>query len=74
MRLVKAKLIKHVTNDGLMEMKNDIPLGKIYNVDSDTLRNVRAYNVEKRKHHIKMMVMDVNNNAFLPMELLEIID
>ena len=74
MKIVKAKLIKHKTDDGLMEMQEDIPLGKIYLIDSDSLQNVQAYNMEKHVRHEKMMVNDITNDAYLPMELLELID
>ena len=74
MRKVKAKLIKLTTDDGLMSMKDNVELGKIYTIDTDSLRNIQAFNFEKKVNHEKMMVMDIERNALLPMELLEIME
>ena len=35
-----ARLIKHRTSDGVIEMQDDIPIGKIYEVDPATIRRV----------------------------------
>ena len=74
MRKVKAKLIKLTTDDGLMSMKDNVELGKIYTIDTDSLRNIQSFNFEKKVNHEKMMVMDIERNALLPIELLEIME
>lgn len=53
MRLGKATLIKRVTEDGNASIKDDVPLGKTYQVDLDTRKVYDMYNVETHKFHSK---------------------
>jgi len=66
-----AKLIKLKTDDGLMEMNDDIPLGKNYVVDTDTKRIVRGFNLEYGKEWEREIIF-TPSDGFLPTELLEI--
>lgn len=73
MTIVKAKLKKLKTDDGMVEILPDIPLGKIYFIDLDSKRILRAYNIEFHQMHSKESVQDVSSGGWLPMELLEIV-
>ena len=69
-----AHLIKHKSDDGLMEMNAGVPLGKMYLVDTDTVRECDFFNTECGKTHTKVMVNVVDEDGkllgILPCELL----
>ena len=69
----KAKLVKHKTIDGLMEIFEDIPLGKIYEVDLDSIEVVDGFNFEKDISWKNRKIISTINDGILPLELLEII-
>lgn len=56
MKTKKYRLIKHKTNDGLMEVYSDIPLGKMYDVIIDSEETATFYNTEKRIFHKKNII------------------
>ena len=68
---IKAKLIKRVTDDGLMEMKDDIELGKVYNVDLSCVHRTAGYNIDHKRFWEREMVM-VDSGEWFPLELLDI--
>lgn len=72
--IATATLIKHTTDDGLVEMKDDIPLGKIYQVDLDTIRNGEGFNtVKKVKWEREVVdVLDGQHWKWMPTEILSI--
>jgi hypothetical protein len=71
MRIVKAKLIKLITDDGLFSLEDGIPLGKEYLVDYDSMHIAQGRNVEKNVDWEKMIICDVFG-GWMPIELLEI--
>jgi len=70
MRIVEMKLVKRKTDDGLMEVHDNIQLGKIYKVDLDTLQKQRMYNTTYKKEHEKVMILDVETGGWFPYEIL----
>lgn len=70
MNIVKAKLKKRATEDGLIEFQNNVPLGKEYIVDADTIEEVGMFNYEKKVEHRKVIIREYPSRQWLPMELL----
>ena len=71
MRVVKAKLIKRCTNDGVVEMNDNVPLGRTYSVDLDTIYKFEMINTEKKVQKKRQVIHDVLG-GWLPLEMLEI--
>jgi hypothetical protein len=67
--IVEARLINHCTDDGLMEFRDDIPLGKVYLVDLSTRRILEGFNFVKGMCWQREMV-EVVGGGWLPTELL----
>jgi hypothetical protein len=74
MNIKLAKLIAHSTADGLWEMKDEILVGKMYQIDTDTIQVIEAYNRLEKVFHKRKMVraLDVDKWSWFPLELLEI--
>lgn len=70
----RMKLVKRITDDGLLEMEDDVPLGKEYIVDTDTMREATLQYLPSHKIHKKMIVTEVQTGTWLAMELLEAMD
>lgn len=68
--LVTAKLIKRKTDDEMMEIGDNVSLGKIYKVDLSTKQMVKGYNWEKGKIWEREMIRA--DGDWFPTELLEI--
>lgn len=73
MPLVRAKLIKLATAAGLVEVEDDIPLGKAYLVDIDSIKREHYYNLEKGREHWKEVII-TDSGKWLPVELLEFVN
>lgn len=71
MRLYRAKLVKHATADGLIEMEDSVPLGKEYVVDLDTRAPKAMFHLVQQIHHEREMVAAVDG-GWLPTELLDL--
>jgi len=76
--IIRARLIKHSTEDGLMEIWEQVPLGRIYFIDIDTKREMEYLHVPTGKYHKKIVVkaadpMGNPEMLYLPFECLEII-
>ena len=71
--IVNARLIKRTTADGLMEMMDEIPLGKIYRIDVATRRVFPFMFLATGQAHEKEMVQIYPHQPgmWLPVELLE---
>lgn len=73
-----AKLIKHATHDGLMEINDDVPLGKIYRVDLDSRRIAGFKNTKVNKLHSKTIISTIDGagkvTGYLPLEILQILE
>lgn len=71
----KATLIKMETEDGLFEMWEHVPIGRVYIIDATTIRMAHGYNSIKKKHWYKEIVDITELNrctGFMPTELLNI--
>lgn len=71
MRIVKAKLIKRCTDDGIVEMNDNVPLGKTYNVDLDTIYKIEMIDTEKNVQKKREVIHDILG-GWIPLEMLEI--
>jgi len=74
MNIVIAKLKAHVTTDGLVEFFEDVPLGKEYTVDCDTVEEVQMFNAEKGVKHTKVIIREYPSGSWMPLELLSLGD
>lgn len=75
MRFATAVLIKHRTEDGLMELCDNVPLGREYEVDMDSRKRVKLFNAVQEKVHRKEVIGIIEDGKFagwMPMELLVI--
>ena len=72
--IVRARLIKRKTDDGLMEVSDDIPLGQEYYVDYNTIQMVDCvYIATGQKHEKEMVQVYPHGYKWLPTELLEML-
>jgi len=71
MRVVKAKLIKRCTDDSIVEMNDNVPLGRTYSVDLDTICKFEMINTEKKVRKKRQVIHDILG-GWLPLEMLEI--
>jgi len=72
--LRRAVLIKRTTDDGLVEIKDNVKIGKVYQVDDNTIRAAAGLNFEQNKIWIRLIVdvIDNENIMWFPTELLRI--
>lgn len=70
--MTQARLIAKATADGLYEFNDDVQLGKLYNVDILHPQTVQYLNVEKNIVHTKVMVKDIDQAEWLPLECLAV--
>lgn len=70
-RWVKATLVKRMTDDGLVEVQDDLPLGREYLVDAESRRTFAMFNTVKKVRHEKEHVLVAEGGWFVT-ELLEI--
>ena len=68
----KAILIKRVTDDGLLELKEHLKIGIEYEVDIDTIETAGGFNMVKKKFWTREVVF-TTDQQWMPTELLEII-
>lgn len=71
MTIVKATLIKHKTDDGLVEFNPGVPLGQEYLVDLDSRRKQSMFNAEFLVTHKKDLIF-TPEGAWLPVECLKL--
>ncbi len=69
--IARATLIKLKTDDGFVEMHDDVPLGRVYLVELTTRRMRRGMHLPTRSTWQREMVEDVEG-GWLPTELLRI--
>lgn len=67
----RATLIKTITDDGLIEMHDDIKVGKVYLIDDETVRVAAGLNHVLNKRWIRLVV-DTCDGGWFPTELLRI--
>jgi hypothetical protein len=70
---MKGTLIKRITDDGLMDVLDHVPIGKVYDLVPGSRRRVAMFNVDKQVEHDKEIV-NVEGGGFFPTELLEIVE
>lgn len=70
--IVKATLVKHKTDDGLVEFNAGVPLGQEYLVDLQTRRKAQMLNGEFMVMHEKEVINDATNGRWLPIECLKL--
>ena len=71
MPIIKGKLIKRISDDGLIDVQDHVPLGKEYFIDSDTIRTYTLMNARLNKIHKKQLGVDIIEDDLFPIELLE---
>ncbi len=73
MRTAKATLIKHKTNDGLVQVWEQVPIGKEYTVDLDSRCVSSGYNYKKNKKWKREIINMIGDDiGWMPTELLNI--
>lgn len=72
MREAQAILIKRRTKDGFFEVKDDVPLGRVYRVDLDSVGFYKYYSLEYYVHFIEKMIYDLDEKELIPYEMLKI--
>ena len=68
--ITEAKLIKRKTDDGMMEVQEEVPLGRIYKFDLKTKRMQKGMNLDTGTIWEREMVLV--KGSWFPTELLEI--
>lgn len=69
--MVKATLIKLKTDDGLLQMRPHIQLGKVYEVDPTTRKAEKGVNTDKCVLWEREIIL-TENGEWLPTEMLDI--
>ena len=67
-----AILIKLKSDDGLIEARGNIQLGKKYLVDINSKCELRLYNMEFKEEHTKE-VLTTSEGGWVPTELIKIL-
>ena len=72
--IVTAELIKRTTEDGLVEIEDNVPLGKTYNVDINSIRMAEGVNIVKniKWEREVINIVDEMGDWWMPTELLKI--
>lgn len=68
--IVTAILVKRITDDGLHEIHDNIPLGKKYQIDLSTIKKVDGYNHVKNISWKQREIVEVAFDGWYPTELL----
>lgn len=71
-RWVTATLVKLRTDDGLVEMHDNIPLGKTYEVDLDSIATHELFNLVHHRHTKESIT--ARDGGRIPTEMLDIPD
>jgi hypothetical protein len=69
MSIVMAKLIKRKTDDGFVEVNDDIPLGKEYIFDLNTKQIMKGIHIPTSTYWEREMIRDIVNDGYMPTEL-----
>lgn len=70
--MARAVLVAKCTSDGLIEVRDEVPLGKIYDVDLSTRQYQHGIHLPSRYRWSREMVKTTSTNEWLPVELLQI--
>lgn len=71
--IVRARLVKLRTDDGLIESVDDVPLGREYRIDLTTRRLQKMYNTDRQRFHQKEIINEYPSGRWLVLEMLEIL-
>jgi hypothetical protein len=81
MRLVKAKMVKRATDDGVEFFLDEVPIGFVYHADLDSRKRLKWGDRETGDWTVRDSIMiygsalvDPNEIGYCPTELLEIED
>jgi hypothetical protein len=74
MRLVRARLARVKTEDGLAEVMPHVKVGKEYWIDIESARAVGAFNTELNVLHTKKIVNVYDHGEFAGYMYLELLD
>lgn len=74
MKIAQMELIKRCTDDGLVEVNDDVPLGKRYLVDLDEIITTAFLHVPSNTPHVKQVIKVVGDDGYLPVELFKFIE
>lgn len=69
--IVQVRLIKRITDDGLMEIRDEVELGRLYRVDMATRHTMRLLHDSGAVHEKEMIRCYPPGNGWLPVALLE---
>lgn len=74
--IIRVKLVKRITDDGVDFVRDEVPLGTLYEFNSDTLvnrdwRNLIANVVVTRPSAVVVRV-DNGSKGWMPIELFEV--
>jgi hypothetical protein len=72
-RMAQATLLRHSTADGLVTMCDDVPIGKQYEVDLNTIRLEKMVRVDTGEEHEKEVISileDGKHQGWMATELL----
>jgi hypothetical protein len=70
-RVLKAKLVKLQTDDGLVRLNPDVELGKTYLVYPESIKQIDWHNTEVDQNVWRDSIW-AEPNGWMPLELLEI--
>jgi hypothetical protein len=70
-RVLKAKLVKLQTDDGLVRLNPDVELGKTYLVYPESIKQIGWHNTEVNQT-VRRESIWVEPSGWMPLELLEV--
>ena len=77
MKVVKAILDKKRTDDGMFNISDNVPIGKVYSVDLDSIRMMKGKNVIHNTTWTREMINVIEDDSlyqeWMPTELLLIL-
>ena len=73
MKIAHAKLIKRITDDGLVSIEDDIPIGKHYLVDLDSMQMSKGYNHVEDIEWERLIIYDIFG-GWIPREMIEFVE
>ena len=72
MNIVKATMVKRITDDGLCEFEDHISFGQVYFVDISSIQMIKGLNTLKEQEWNRKMIVEVQTGEWLPLELLHL--
>ena len=72
MNIVTATIAKRITDDGLCEFEDYIPLDKLYFVDLSSAQMMKGCNTVRNEKWERKMIVDIQTGEWIPLELLHL--